>query len=57
MKDKKQYTTQELVEKYEVIGFGYGHVAVMDRKTGQEGSFNFGGHPRMYFDFKPHNDD
>lgn len=44
--------TEELQAKYEVIGFGYGYVAVRDKATGEKGSFNFDHSPRVYYDYK-----
>ena len=50
---KVEYNTDELQAKFNVIGFGYGYVAVEDKITKQKGSFDFGGSPRIYFDYKP----
>ena len=57
--NKQEYTTAELEKKFEVLGFGYGYVAVKDRITGEKGSFDFknrpegesGGYTRIYFDY------
>jgi myo-inositol-hexaphosphate 3-phosphohydrolase len=47
---KTEYTTQELVEKYEVIGRAIDIIAVRDRKTGKEELFTLdqNKYPRTY---------
>ena len=48
---KKEYTTEELTAKFEVIGFGAGYCVVKDKVTGKKGSFCFFHSPRIYFDY------
>ena len=48
------YDTVQLQEKYKVIGFGYGYVAVEDKVTGEKGSFDFDHSPRVYFNYVKH---
>lgn len=50
---KKEYTTDELTAEFEVIGFSHGYCAVKRKIDGLKGSFDFGGRPRKYFNFKP----
>ena len=52
MKTREKYTTEQLQEKFEVIGFAYGFVAVKDKETGEQGSFDFDHSPRIYFNYK-----
>tara|TARA_R110000772_G_scaffold6250_11_gene21961 strand:- start:122 stop:295 length:174 start_codon:yes stop_codon:yes gene_type:complete len=52
---KTEWTTDELQEDFKVIGFGYGYCAVERKADGQKGSFDFGGSPRKYFNFKEAN--
>jgi hypothetical protein len=48
------WTTEELAEEFEVIGF-MAPLAVVRRKAdGVKGSVEFQHQPRFYFDFKPH---
>ena len=48
------WTTEELSEDFEVIGF-MAPLAVVRRKAdGVKGSVEFQHQPRMYFNFKPH---
>jgi len=49
---KKQYTTDQLQKEFKIIGFSFGYVAVQNKVTLEKGSFNFGGTPRLYFDYK-----
>lgn len=50
--EKTEWTTDELQEDFKVIGFSYGFCAVERKSDGQTGSFDFGGRPRKYFNFK-----
>lgn len=50
--EQTEFTTDELQEQFKVIGFGHGYVAVERKSDGQKGSFDFGGRPRKYFDYK-----
>ena len=49
---KTEWTTSELTEYFKVIGFSFGYCAVERKCDGQKGSLNFGGRPRIYYDFK-----
>jgi hypothetical protein len=49
---KEIMTTDEMREKYEVIGFGMGLCVVRRRSDGQRGSLDFTHMPRFYFDFQ-----
>jgi|TARA_R110000744_G_scaffold368253_2_gene478046 hypothetical protein len=49
--DIMRLTTEQLKEKYDVIGFGYGYVAVRDKVTNEEGSFDFDHSPRVYYNY------
>lgn len=53
---KVEWTTDEMTEHFKVLGFGAGYCAVERKSDGQKGSLDFGGRPRMYFDFKEHED-
>ena len=53
-KKKDKYTTEELQDKFEVIGFSAGYVAVKDKVTGEKGSFDFDHSPRVYFNYVKH---
>lgn len=44
-------TTDEMREKYEVIGFGAGFCVVRRKVDGVRGSLDFQHSPRFYFDF------
>lgn len=48
---RKVYTTNELQKEFNVIGFCSGYVAVEHKETKQKGSLDFGGNPRIYFNF------
>ena len=47
-----RYSTGEMLDKFKVLGFGAGYVAVVHKETGIKGSLDFGGSPREYFDFQ-----
>jgi hypothetical protein len=49
----KVWSTSELQEEFEVIGFMAPLIAVEQRSTGQKGSLYFQHSPRFYFDFQP----
>jgi hypothetical protein len=57
---EKQYgqvwTTTELAQVFEVIGFMAPLVVVRRKADGVKGSLEFQHQPRMYFSFKPHQD-
>jgi len=46
--ERTEWTTEQLQEDFEVIGFGYGYCAVKRKSDGQKGSLDFGGNPRIY---------
>ena len=50
----KTYSTEELQEKFKVLGFGFGKVAVEDKATGEKGSLDFDHMPRIYYDYVKH---
>lgn len=50
----KVWTTQELAEQYEVIGFMAPLVVVRRKADGQKGSMEFQHSPRLYFNWQPH---
>ena len=52
----KTYDTESLQEKFEVIGFSHGYVAVKDKVTGERGSLDFDHSPRIYFNYIKHID-
>jgi hypothetical protein len=49
------WSTDELVEEFEVIGFMAPICVVRRRSDGQKGSVEFQHSPRYYFGFQPHN--
>ena len=50
----KVWTTDQLSEDFEVIGFSAPLVVVRRKSDGVKGSLEFQHNPRMYFNFKPH---
>ena len=50
--NKTEYTTAELQEKFNVLGFMMGFCVVEDKETGEKGSFEFFHSPRIYFNYK-----
>lgn len=50
----KVWSTDELREEFEVIGFGAPLVVVRRRADGQKGSLEFQHDPRFYFNWRPH---
>lgn len=44
--------TDEMQEKYKVVGFGGGYVVVIRKEDNKKGSLNFTHMPRFYYDFK-----
>ncbi len=48
------WSTQQLSEDFEVIGFAAPLVVVRRKCDGQKGSLCFQGSPRFYFGFEPH---
>jgi hypothetical protein len=48
------WTTEELAEHFEVIGFMAPLVVVRRRADGTKGSLEFQHQPRIYFNFQPH---
>ena len=53
-KHGKVWTTGELADDFEVIGFMAPVVVVRRRRDGQKGSLYFQHNPRFYFSFEPH---
>jgi hypothetical protein len=51
---EQKWTTDQLREEFEVIGFMAPFVVVVRKADGVKGSMEFAGSPRYYFDFKPH---
>lgn len=50
----KVWTTTELAEEFEVIGFMAPYVVVRRKADGVKGSLEFQHHPRFYFNFQAH---
>ena len=50
----KVWTTEELGEDFEVIGFMAPLVVVRRKSDGIKGSLEFQHNPRLYFNFQPH---
>ena len=48
------WTTDELSEEFEVIGYSAPLVVVRRKDNGVKGSLEFQHQPRYYFNFKPH---
>jgi hypothetical protein len=53
---RQEWDTDGLRRDFEVLGFAMGLV-VIRRSDGQKGSLEFGGRPRVYFNFVPHQED
>ena len=51
-----QLKTEQMKEKYVVIGFGHGYVAVRDKITNEKGSLDFDHMPRVYYNYVKHNE-
>lgn len=51
---KEKWTTDEVREQFEVLGFMAPFVAVIRRSDGVKGSLEFNHSPRVYFNFVPH---
>ena len=53
MEKKTRYTRDELLEEFDVIGFGFGYCVVQNKITREKGSFDYDGknHPRVYFNY------
>ena len=49
------WTTDEMSEEFEAIGFMTPLVVVRRRSDGQKGSLEFQHNPRFYFNWQPHN--
>ena len=50
--NKTEYTTLELQEKFNVLGFMMGFCVVEDKETREKGSFEFSHSPRVYFNYR-----
>jgi hypothetical protein len=48
------WSTEELAQDFEVIGFLAPFVVVRRQSDGKKGSLEFQHQPRFYFNFKPH---
>ena len=48
------WTTDQLAEDFEVVGFMAPYVVVRRKADGVKGSLEFQHHPRYYFHFQPH---
>ena len=48
------WTTQELGQDFEVLGFMAPLVVVKRKSDGQKGSLEFQHNPRLYFNWQPH---
>jgi hypothetical protein len=51
---EETWTTDEVREQFEVLGFMAPFVAVIRRSDGVKGSLEFKHSPRVYFNFVPH---
>jgi hypothetical protein len=49
--EKTEWTTEEMMEEFKVIGFSSGYCAVERKSNGQVGVLDFGGRPRVYKGF------
>ena len=54
--DDPTWSTAELQEEFEVLGFAAPFVAVRRKSDGQQGSLEFTHMPRVYFNRQPHVD-
>lgn len=50
----KVWTTQELAEQFQVLGFMAPLVVVRRKSDGVKGSLEFQHNPRFYFNWQPH---
>lgn len=57
MTDEQTWTTEQLREDFEVLGFMAPFVVVIRRSDGQKGSLMFNHSPRLYFSFQPHQEE
>lgn len=53
-KADRRWTTDELREDFDVIGFAAPFVVVRRKSDGVKGSMEFTHSPRFYFNFEPH---
>lgn len=53
MDTTKKWTTDELREEFEVIGFLAPFVVVRRKNDGVKGTLEFTHNPRVYFNFEP----
>lgn len=56
MSADQTWTTEQLKEDFEVLGFQAPHVVVKRRSDGQMGSLEFTHQPRLYFGWTAHTD-
>ncbi len=49
----ERFTTEQLREKFDVVGFSMGLVVVDRKSDGVRGSMEFDHSPRIYYGFKP----
>jgi len=54
MKEKNEWTTDELTRDFEVVGFQAPFVVVKRRIDNKKGSLEFTHSPRKYFNFVEH---
>ena len=54
MPDGQTWTTEQMREDFEVRGFQAPYVVVVRKSDGQLGSLEFQHHPRIYFNWEPH---
>ncbi len=52
----RKWTTTQLTEEFDVLGFAAPFVTVQRRSDGQLGSLEFTNSPRVYFSFVPHSE-
>ena len=50
----EKFTTEELREKFDVLGFEAPYIVAVRKSDGVKGSFEFGHHPRVYFGWREH---
>ena len=50
---RERYTTAELREEFDVLGFSMGYVVLKRKADGQVGSMQFDHAPRVYYGWVP----
>ena len=47
------WSAEQLLRDFRILGYGTSYVAVVRKTDGTEGTLQFSGTPRTYFDFQP----